>query len=259
METKTVICEINDGLAVVSINNPPVNALTEAVISDLDTIIGELSGNSSVQVVIVTGAGEKAFVAGADIKQFVNADAASGKTLSRRGQQIFTKLSTLKQPVIAAVHGFALGGGCELAIACDIRIASENAVMGVPEVSLGIIPGYGGTQRLPRLVGSGRAMSMIFTGDPIKAEEALRIVLVDKVVPTGEVLNEAKAMAHKILSRGPLAVQAAKKAVHNGLKMSLEEGIVLEADCFSELCNTEDQKEGANAFLSKRKANFQGK
>lgn len=259
METKSVICEINDGLAVVAINNPPVNALNETVISELDAIIEELSGNSSVQVVIVTGAGEKAFVAGADIKQFLDVDAASGKALARRGQQVFTKLSTLKQPVIAAVHGFALGGGCELALACDIRIASENAVMGVPEVSLGIIPGYGGTQRLTRLVGSGRAMAMIFTGDPIKAEEALRIGLVDKIVPTGEVLNEAKIMARKILSRGPLAVQAAKRAVYNGLKLSLEEGIALEADCFSELCKTEDQKEGANAFLGKRKPNFQGK
>ncbi len=259
MDTKSVICEITDGLAVVSINNPPVNALNETVISELDAIIQELSGNSSVQVVIVTGAGEKAFVAGADIKQFLGMDAASGKELARRGQQIFTKLSTLKQPVIAAVHGFALGGGCELALACDIRIASENAVMGVPEVSLGVIPGYGGTQRLPRLVGPSQAMSLILTGDPIKAEEALRIGLVDKVVPIGEALNEAKAMAKRIMTRGPLAVQAAKRAVYEGMKVSLEEGIAFEADCFSELCNTEDQKEGANAFLGKRKPNFQGK
>ena len=259
MENKSVICEINDGLAVVVIDNPPVNALNETVISELDAIIEELSGNSSVQVVIVTGAGEKAFVAGADIKQFLDMDVATGKALVRRGQQIFTRLSTLKQPVIAAVHGFALGGGCELALACDIRIASENAVMGVPEVSLGVIPGYGGTQRLPRLVGPSRAMSMILTGDPIKAEEALRIGLVDKVVPTGEALNEAKAMAKRIMSRGPLAVQAAKRAIYEGMKVSLEEGISFEADCFSELCNTEDQKEGANAFLGKRKPNFQGK
>lgn len=259
MDRKSVICEINDELAVISINNAPVNALNATVLSELDMIIEELSANSSVQVVIVTGAGEKAFVAGADIKEFLNIDAASGKVLARRGQEIFTKLSTLKQPVIAAVHGFALGGGCELALACDIRIASENTVIGVPEVSLGVIPGYGGTQRLPRLVGSGRAMSMIFTGDPIKAEEALRIGLVDKVVPIGEALNEAKAMARKILSRGPLAVQAAKRAVYNGLKLSLEEGMALEADCFGELCNSEDQKEGASAFLGKRKPDFKSK
>ena len=259
METKFVFCEINDGLAVVSINNPPVNALTETVMSELDAIIEELAGNSLVQAIIVTGAGEKAFVAGADIKQFPYLDAATGKELVRQGQQILTKLSSLKQPVIAAVHGFAFGGGCELALACDIRIASENALIGLPEVSLGIIPGYGGTQRLPRLVGPGRAMALICSGDPITAEEAYRIGLVDKVVPTGEDLNAAKAMAGKIMSRGPLAVQAAKRAIHAGLEMTLNEGILLEADLFSGLCTSEDQKEGAAAFLSKRKPDFKGK
>lgn len=259
MENKLVICEINEGLAVVAINNPPVNALSETVMSELDTIIEELSGNSSVQVIIITGAGEKAFVAGADIKQFLALDAVSGKEIVRRGQIIYSKLGSLKQPVIAAIHGFTLGGGCELALACDIRIASENAVIGLPEVSLGIIPGYGGTQRLPRLVGPGRAMALICSGDPIKAEEAFRMGLVDKLVPTGEALNEAKALANKLLSRGPLAVQAAKKAIYEGLKLSLEEGILLEANLFGELCNTEDQKEGAKAFLAKRKPDFKGK
>lgn len=259
METKFVTCEINDGLAIVTINNPPVNALSEIVMTELDTIIDELSVNSSVQVIIVTGAGEKAFVAGADIKQFPFLDAASGKELVRRGQKILSKLSSLKQPVIAAVQGFALGGGCEFALACDIRIASENALIGLPEVSLGIIPGYGGTQRLPRLVGLGRAMALICSGDPIKAEEALRIGLVDKVVPTGEHLNEANALARKIISRGPLAVQAAKKAIHSGLEMNINEGILLEADLFGGLCDSEDQKEGAAAFLSKRKPEFKGK
>lgn len=259
MDLKSVLCQINDGLAVVSINNPPLNALTEIVMSELDQIITDLSNNSSLQVVILTGAGEKAFVAGADIKQFIDIDKESGRELVRRGQKILNKLSALKQPVIAAVHGFALGGGCELALACDIRVASENAVFGVPEVSLGVIPGYGGTQRLSRLIGAGQAMKMIFVGDPLNAAEAYRIGLVDKVVPTGEVLNEAKAMAKKIMSRGPLAVQAAKRSIYDGLKVSMEEGMLLEADRFSELCNTHDQKEGANAFLSKRKPNFQGK
>jgi len=259
LETKFVLCDINDGLAVVSINNPPVNALTETVMSELNTIIDKLAGDNSVQVIIVTGAGEKAFVAGADIKQFSDVDATSGKELALRGQKIFSKLRTLKQPVIAAVHGFAFGGGCELALSCDIRIASENLQIGLPEVSLGIIPGYGGTQRLPRLVGIGRAMALICSGDPIKAEEAYRIGLVDKVVPTGEQLNEANKLARKIMSRGPLAVQAAKKAIHAGLEMNLNEGISIEADLFSELCDSEDQKEGAVAFLTKRKPDFKGK
>jgi len=259
VDTQVVLCDINDGLAVVSINNPPVNALTDTVMSELDTVIDELAGNNSVQVIIVTGAGEKAFVAGADIKQFPYLDASSGKELVQRGQKIFSKLRDLKQPVIAAMHGFAFGGGCELGLASDIRIASENLQIGLPEVSLGIIPGYGGTQRLPRLVGPGRAMAMICSGDPIKAEEAFRIGLIDKVVPTGEQLNEAKTLARKIMSRGPLAVQAAKKAIHTGLEMSLDEGISLEAGLFGGLCDSEDQKEGAAAFLAKRKPDFKGK
>lgn len=259
METKFILCDINNGLAVVTINNPPVNALTETVMLELDAIIDELACDSSVQIIIVTGAGEKVFVAGADIKQFPYLNRAAGKELVRRGQQILAKLSSLKQPVIAAVHGFTFGGGCELALACDIRIASENLQIGLPEVSLGIIPGYGGTQRLPRLVGSGRAMALICSGDPIKAEEAFRIGLIDKVVPTGEHLNEANTLARKIMSRGPLAVQAAKKAIHNGLEMNLNDGISLEADLFAGLCDSEDQKEGVAAFLSKRKPDFKGK
>lgn len=259
MESKLVICEINDGIGVISINNPPVNALTAAVMAELDQTIDELANNRSLQVVIVTGAGEKAFVAGADIKQFAELDQESGRDLVRKGQIIYSKLSALKQPVIAAIHGYAMGGGCELALACDIRIASENAAISLPEVSLAVIPGYGGTQRLPRLVGTGQALSMIFTGDPLNAAEAFRIGLVDKIVPNGEVLNEAKAMAKKIKSRAPLAVQAAKRAVYEGLTGSLEEGLHIEAGLFSELCLTEDQKEGANAFFEKRKPNYQGK
>jgi enoyl-CoA hydratase/carnithine racemase len=259
LNTKFVNYELDDGLAVVTINNPPVNALSEAVMLDLDVIIDKLSDSSSLQVVIVTGAGEKAFVAGADIKEFPNLNAATGKEIVHRGQQIFAKLRKLKQPVIAAIHGFALGGGCELALACDIRIASEDARIGLPEVSLGIIPGYGGTQRLPRLIGSGQAMAIICSGEPIKAEEALRIGLVDKVVLTGDDLNEAIAMARKIMSRAPLAVQAAKKAIYHGLELTVDDGIKLEADLFSELCATEDQKEGANAFLNKRQPNFKNR
>ena len=259
MEVKTVVCEISDGLAVVTLNNPPVNVLNAAVMSDLDQILEDLSSNRSLQVVIITGAGEKAFVAGADIKQFTEMTPASGKDLVRLGHKIYSKIKNLNQPVIAAIHGFALGGGCELALACDIRIASENALFGLPEVSLGIIPGYGGTQRLPRLIGPSRAMALICTGDPIKADEAFRIGLVDKLVPVGHALAESNLIANKIISRGPLAVQAVKKAIHTGMEMTLEEGLMLEADLFAGLCGNEDQIEGANAFLNKRKPNFQGK
>lgn len=259
MEVEKVVCEIKDGLAVITLNNPPVNALNAAVMLDLDHILEELSSNHSVQVVIITSAGEKAFVAGADIKQFTGMTPASGKELVRLGHEIFSKIKALNQPVIAAIHGLALGGGCELALACDIRIASENALLGLPEVSLGIIPGYGGTQRLPRLVGPSRAMALICTGDAIKADEAFRIGLVDKIAPVGEAFNEAKSMANKIMSRGPLAVEAAKKAILTGMEMSLEEGLMFEADVFAVLCGTDDQKEGAEAFLSKRKPVFVGK
>ena len=258
MESKTVDCEINDGLAVVTLNNPPFNALNATVMSDLEHILEELSINRSVQVVIITGAGEKAFVAGADIKQFTGMTPSSGKDLVRLGHKILAKIKVLNQPVIAAIHGLALGGGCEVALACDIRIASENALFGFPEVSLGIIPGYGGTQRLPRLVGPSRAMALICTGDPIKADEAFRIGLVDKIVPVGQALDEAKSMANKIMSRGPLAVQAAKKSILTGMEMTLEEGLMFEADAFAGLCGTDDQKEGAEAFLSRRKPVFVG-
>jgi len=258
MESKTVDCEIYDGLAVVTLNNPPFNALNATVMSDLEHILEELSINRSVQVVIITGAGEKAFVAGADIKQFTGMTPSSGKDLVRLGHKILAKIKVLNQPVIAAIHGLALGGGCELALACDIRIASENALFGFPEVSLGIIPGYGGTQRLPRLVGPSRAMALICTGDPIKADEAFRIGLVDTIVPVGQALDEAKSMANKIMSRGPLAVQAAKKSILTGMEMTLEEGLMFEADAFAGLCGTDDQKEGAEAFLSRRKPVFVG-
>ena len=259
MDVKKVVCEIKDGLAVVTLNNPPFNALNAAVMSELDHILDDLASNHSVQVVIMTGAGEKAFVAGADIKQFTGITPASGKELVRLGHEILSKIKALDQPVIAAIHGLTLGGGCELALACDLRIASENALLGFPEVSLGILPGYGGTQRLPRLIGPSRAMALICTGDPIKADEAFRIGLVDKLAPVGQVLEEAKLMANKIMSRAPLAVQAAKKAILTGVEMTFEEGLMLEADLFASLCGTDDQKEGAEAFLSKRKPVFVGK
>lgn len=258
MEEKPVICDVKDGIATITINNPPVNALNESVMAELDKILNEISGNSSIRVVIITGSGSKCFVAGADIRQFPGLDAGLGEVFVLRGQAILSKIMMLSQPVIAAINGYCLGGGCELALACDIRIASANALIGLPEVSLAVIPGYGGTQRLPRLVGTGRAMVMMCTGDPIKADEALLIGLVEKLVPAGKALEGAESMAKTIMGRGPLAVQAVKKAIHSGMENALDDGLLLEAGLFGGLCATDDQKEGADAFLSKRPPVFKG-
>ncbi|MBU7006777.1 enoyl-CoA hydratase/isomerase family protein [Phosphitispora fastidiosa] len=259
MKTKSVICDINDGIAVITINNPPVNALSKPVMTELNIFLDGILASSSIQVVIITGFGERAFVAGADINQFLTLDSLSGRDWVLDGQKIISKITTLSQPVIAAINGPSLGGGCELVLACDIRIASENAFIGLPEVNLGVIPGYGGTQRLPRLIGQGRAMAMILTGDPVKAEEALHIGLVEKLVPAGQALAEAMIVAKRIMTRGPLAVRAAKKAIDGGLETTLEKGLLLEAELFSAICGTEDQKEGAKAFLSKRPPVFKGR
>ena len=248
---------VKDGVAEVVISNPPVNALNAQVIEELSEVISSV-GQTGAAAVIITGAGERAFVAGADITEFPSLNAVTGKNLVLTGQRVLGKLTELDVPVIAAINGFALGGGCELALASDIRIAEEQAKLGLPEVNLGVIPGYGGTQRLSRLVGGCKAKELIFTGEAISAEEALRIGLVEKVVGQGESLNAARKMAQKIISKGPLAIKKAKRAIDDGLKLSLKEGLDLEANLFGELCETKDQKEGANAFLEKRKAEFKG-
>ncbi|MEX2460986.1 MAG: enoyl-CoA hydratase-related protein [Paenibacillaceae bacterium] len=250
---------LEDSLAVITLNHPPVNALNTEVLEELNSILDGLSQKTEIRVAVITGAGEKVFVAGADIKQFPDLDEASGKALSLHGQGIFNKISQLNIPVICAVNGFALGGGCELALACDIRVAAMNAKFGLPEVGLGIIPGYGGTQRLARLVGAGKAKELIFSGEAISAEEAYRLGLVEKLVPVGEALQTAKDLARTISSKGPIAVQNAKKAIDLGLGMSLPEGMQLEASLFGGLCATEDKNEGVKAFFEKRSANFQGK
>lgn len=257
--SKVVDLKFENRTAVITIDNQPVNALSGQVISELDQILQELSSNTVVQAVIITGAGGKAFVAGADIQQFLQLTPETGYDLVRIGQRVFDKIEDLEIPTIAAINGFALGGGCELAMACDIRIAGENAKLGQPEVNLGIIPGYGGTQRLPRLVGMGKAKELILSGDAIEAREAYRIGLVDILVPTGEVLSRALKLAAKIQEKGPLAVRAAKKAINQGIEQPLKDGLELEAVLFKGLCATEDQKEGAKAFLGKKRAEFQGK
>ncbi|WHY89832.1 enoyl-CoA hydratase-related protein [Neobacillus cucumis] len=251
--------EIENGTALITINHPPVNALSPQIMKELDETIIMLKQKNEVQVVIITGAGDKAFVAGADIKQFLDMSPELGYELAKSGQRIFDKIEEFEIPVIAAIEGFSLGAGCELAMACDIRIAGETAQFGQPEVNLGIIPGYGGTQRLPRLVGAGKAKELIFSGDTIDAKEAYRIGLVDILVPSGEALNQAYSFSAKIQKKGPLAVRAAKKAITQGLERGMGEALDLEAELFKSLCSTEDQKEGARAFLSKEKPKFQGK
>jgi enoyl-CoA hydratase len=260
-EYTNLLLEIdNDGIGTVIINRPKaLNALNAATVYELDQMFDELAANDAVKVVIVTGSGEKSFVAGADIIEMKAKTAIEGRQWGQLAQAVFSKIENLAKPVIAAVNGYALGGGCELAMACDIRIASEKAKFGQPEVSLGIPPGFGGTQRLSRLVGKGRAKELLFTGDMIDASEAYRIGLANQVVAPEELINTAKTMAKKIMSRAPIAVQVCKSAVNKGLDVDLNSGIAYEAEVFGLCFATEDQKEGMTAFIEKRKANFIGK
>jgi len=260
MEFKNILIERKDKLEIITINRPNVlNALNDETISELHQGLREIFKDEQVRVIIFTGAGEKAFVAGADISELKVCNALSGHRKSINGQRLLYHIENMEQVAIAAINGFALGGGCELALACDIRIASENAKLGQPEVNLGIIPGYGGTQRLARLAGRGKAKELIFTGDMVDAAEALRIGLVEKVVPQAELLKTAEEMAAKIISKGPLAIKAAKRAINLGLDVDLKSGLEYEAMEFSAICSTEDKTEGTSAFLEKRKPNFKGK
>ncbi|MGA7616539.1 MAG: enoyl-CoA hydratase-related protein [Thermoanaerobaculia bacterium] len=257
---ENVKVEIRDRILHLTINRPQVlNALNTQTVEEIGRVFDEALLDDGVGSVIVTGSGEKAFVAGADINELARNDALSGKRTSERGQHILSKIERFPKIVIAAINGFALGGGCELALACHIRLASENAQMGLPEVTLGIIPGYGGTQRMVRLLGKGKAFELICTGDRVKADEAERIGLVNRVVPAGDLLTTAEEMAKKIMSRGPVAVRAAMEAINHGSDMTLGDGQSLEATLFGVLCATEDTKEGLTAFIEKRPANFKGK
>jgi enoyl-CoA hydratase len=249
--------ENRDGILVVTIDRPKVlNALNAQTVAEIGEAFDAARDDDSVRCVILTGAGEKAFVAGADINELATMSPISGKQVAEKGQRIFLSIERFPKPVIAAINGFALGGGCELALACHIRIASEKAQLGLPEVSLGIIPGYGGTQRMARLLGKGKALELILTGDRINAADAERIGLVNKVVPADQLMASAEEMARKIMSRGPLAVRAAIEAVMIGSEMPFAEGQVLEATLFGLLASTEDMKEGMGAFLEKRTAAF---
>ena len=260
MEYNNIIFEKEGSIAIVTISRPQVlNALNKETISELHDCFDSIALDKSILCVILTGGGEKSFVAGADIGELATLNVMGGKALCDRGQSLLFKIENLPQPVIAAINGFALGGGCEIAMACDIRLASDKARMGQPEVNLGVIPGYGGTQRLPRLVGKGKAKQLTFTGDIIPATEAYRIGLVDELYTAEELMPKAKEMAQKIASRAPLAISAAKEAINLGLDVDLKSGCLHEAGLFAAICGTEDKNEGTMAFMEKRKAEFKGK
>lgn len=255
-----VLYQTDNGIGMITLNRPKaLNALNSELLTELNGLLDEIAQDESVKVVIVTGAGDKAFVAGADIAEMQSMSPMEGRAFGKFGQAIFNKLENIPQPVIAAVNGFALGGGCELAMACDIRIASDRAKFGQPEVSLGIVPGFGGTQRLPRLIGKGRAKELLYTADMINAEEAYRIGLINKIVSADELLSTAKELAEKIMARAQVAVQLCKAAVNTGMDTDLASGIAYEAEVFGLCFASADQKEGMSAFVGKRKPNFTGK
>jgi enoyl-CoA hydratase len=255
-----LLLEVRDQIAHITVNRPQVlNALNRRTVEELGDCLKKAGDDSSVRALILTGTGDRAFVAGADINELAQQNPVDGKNYSLYGQSVFHRLETLGKPSIAAINGFALGGGCELALACTLRIASKTARLGQPEVKLGIVPGYGGTQRLPRLCGKGVAHELILTGEMISADEALRIGLVNRVVEPAELLNTCEQIAKKIIMNGPLAVKFAIEAIERGVEMTQEEGLFLEATLFGLSCSTSDMREGTRAFLEKRPPMFQGK
>ncbi len=251
--------DLADAIATITINRPDkLNALNDAVIAELGEAIARVETDDAIRGVLLTGAGGKAFVAGADIAELAEQGPFDGKARAMAGQAVFRRFERSRKPVVAAINGFALGGGCELAMACHIRIASEAAKFGQPEVKLGICPGYGGTVRLPRLIGRGRALELLLTGGMIDAEEAYRIGLVNRVVPAERLLDEATGLLRTILANGPLAVGLCLEAVNTVLDIPLDDGLLLEANYFGLLASSADMKEGMQAFLEKRRAAFRG-
>ena len=257
MTYQTILFEMRGRTALVTINRPDkLNALNAQCKAELAEVFARLKIDAGTDAVVVTGAGEKSFVAGTDIAELAALDAVTGRAFAAGGQAVFDQIQHLGKPVIAAVNGYALGGGCELALACHIRLSSDRAKFGQPEVNLGIIPGYGGTQRLARLVGAGRAAEMILTGNTLDAQEAFAIGLVSRVVPAAELLSAALELAGAILAKGQIAVRMALKAINVSMETSLSEGLTIEASLFGECCSTADFREGTSAFLEKRKPNF---
>ena len=253
----TLLTSLENGIFIVTVNRPDkLNALNKNVMEDLDAVMGEVESNTAIKAVIITGAGQKAFVAGADISEFVGLNNEEGKALAKKGQDIFFRIENCTKPIVAAVNGFALGGGCELAMACHFRVASDNAKFGQPEVNLGLIPGYGGTQRLVQLIGKGRALELIMTGNMIDASIALEYDLVNHVVPQDDLLPKAKMILEQIVAKAPLAI--AKCITAANAVFSNENGYEVELKSFGDCFNTNDMKEGTSAFLEKRKPQFKG-
>lgn len=260
MEFKNIIFEKKDKIATISINRPKaLNALNSETLKELDCVVDMIAEDEGVYAVILTGVGEKAFVAGADITEMKDMSVAEGRKFGMLGNKVFRKIDLLEKPIIAAVNGFALGGGCELSMACDIRIASTNAKFGQPEVGLGITPGFGGTQRLARIAGMSVAKELIFTGRIIKAEEALRVGLVNKVVEPDKVMEEAVSFANTIAAQAPIAVKYCKAAINRGMQCDIETALMYESEVFGECFATEDQKEGMTAFVERREKSFKNK
>ncbi len=258
------LLELQPPIAVVTLNRPQaLNAINQAILDDLERIFsairGESGGESGIRAVLLTGSGEKAFSVGADIAELLRISSIEGERLALRGQRVFSLIENCGRPVIACINGYALGGGCELALACTLRIASENARLGQPEVKIGLAPGYGGTQRLPRLIGKGAALKMLLTGEPVTAAEALRMGLVEEVAPAGELLARGERLARVIAANAPLAVRESIRAVISGCDLPLENALAQEASLFGLLCSTDDKAEGTLAFLEKRPAQWTGK
>jgi len=259
MAYETIMVDVQDGIAKITFNRPKaLNALNNALLGEFSTALDEISANEAVRVLVLTGSGEKSFVAGADITELATFNALEAKVFAKKGQEIISKLQGLSIPAIAAVNGFALGGGSEMALACDFIYASDNAMFGLPEINLGIIPGFGGTQRLPRLIGPNMAKEMIFTGKMISAAEAKEIGLVNKVCTQAELMADVMKTAKAIASKGRVSLRAAKQSVVNGLNTDLKTGLNIECDAFALCMASEDSKEGTSAFLEKRKAAFKG-
>lgn len=260
MAYENLLYDVKDQIAYITFNRPKVlNALNRKTVEELDDALARARKDASVRALILTGSGEKSFVAGADINELAQRNPVDGTDFSLFGQEVFHRLETMGKPSIAAINGFALGGGCELALSCTMRIASKNARLGQPEVKLGIIPGYGGSQRLARLCGKGVAHELILTGEMISAEDALRIGLVNHVVELADLMSTAESIAKKIIANAPLAVKFSMDAIERGTEMSQEEGLFLEATLFGLCCATEDMREGTRAFIEKRLAQFKGK
>jgi enoyl-CoA hydratase len=260
MSYEHLLVEPDGPVLVITINRPKVlNALNAGVLAELDAVLTEVRGRDEIRALVLTGAGDKAFVAGADINELATQTPVGGRDHARRGQVLFDRLERLGKPVVAAINGFALGGGCELAMACTLRLAADTAKLGQPEINLGLIPGYAGSQRLPRLVGRGRALELLLLGNPITADQALAMGLVNRVVPAAQLMTEAKALAHALAAKAPVAVRFILDAVASGLEMPLAEAVDHEATLFGLVSTTEDMREGTRAFLEKRKPVFTGR